>query len=76
MLCKLEHNQIVKYYGSKENATLIKKDGTHINVAYIVLEFIPGGELFDYVANTGPFPERIIKYFSKQILLIVQYIHS
>ena len=55
---------------------MVKKDGNHVNVAYIVLELIPGGELFDYVANSGPFSERIIKYFSKQILLIVQYIHS
>ena len=55
---------------------MIKKNGTHVNVAYIVLELIPGGELFDYIANTGPFSERIIKYFSKQILLTVQYIHS
>ena len=51
MLTLLKYKHIVKYYGSVENATMIKKDGTHVKVAYIVLEFMPGGELFDYVAN-------------------------
>ena len=37
---------------------------------------VAGGELFDYVANSGPFSEEICKYFFKQILLGVHYIHS
>jgi len=37
---------------------------------------IAGGELFDYVANSGPFKEDICKYFFKQILQGVHYIHS
>lgn len=37
---------------------------------------ISGGELFDYVANSGPFSEPIAKYYFKQILKGVHYIHS
>ena len=42
-----------------------KKDGTTVEVAYIVQEMISGGELFDYVANSGPFNEAICKYYFK-----------
>lgn len=37
---------------------------------------IAGGELFDYVANSGPFREDICKYYFKQILQGIHYIHS
>lgn len=37
---------------------------------------IPGGELFDYVANSGPFSEAICKYYFKQMLQGIHYIHS
>ena len=37
---------------------------------------IPGGELFDYVANSGPFSESICKYFFNQMLKGVNYIHA
>ena len=37
---------------------------------------VSGGELFDYVANTGPFQEPVCKYYFKQILQGVHYIHS
>ena len=73
---QLDHKHVVKYFEFKENATMIKKNGDQIQVAYIAQEMIAGGELFDYVANTGPFSEEICKYFFKQILQGVHYIHS
>ena len=55
---------------------MIKKDGTSVQVAYIAQEMISGGELFDYVSFSGPFSEPIAKYYFKQMLLGVHYIHS
>lgn len=53
-----------------------KKNGTQVQVAYIAQEMISGGELFDYVANSGAFSEQICKYYFKQMLQGIHYIHS
>ena len=47
---------------------MTKKNGERIPVAYIVQELVPGGELFDYVANSGPFRESIVRYYAKQLI--------
>ena len=73
---QLEHRHVVKYFEFKEQAQWIKSDGRTIDVAYIAQEMIEGGELFDYVANSGPFKEDICRYFFKQMLQGVHYIHS
>ena len=73
---QLDHPHVVKYFEFKENSTMIKKDGTPVQVAYIAQEMISGGELFDYVSYSGPFSEPIAKYYFKQMLLGVHYIHS
>ena len=67
---------MVKYFEFKEQATWIKKGDRTVEVAYIAQEMVPGGELFDYVANSGPFDESICKYYFKQMLQGVHYIHS
>ena len=37
---------------------------------------ITGGELFDYIANTGAFDESVCKFYFKQMLQGIHYIHS
>ena len=73
---QLNHKNVVRYFEFKEHAIWNKKNGSQVEVAYIAQEMIPGGELFDYVANSGPFKESICKYFFKQMLQGVHYIHS
>ena len=51
----LDHKHVLKYFEFNENAVWNKKDGSQVNVAYIVSELVPGGELFDYVKYTGLF---------------------
>jgi len=62
---QLDHRHVVKYFEFKERATMHKKDGSTVEVAYIAQEMISGGELFGYVANSGPFNEAICKYYFK-----------
>ena len=62
---KLDHQNIVKYYEFQEKSTQNKKSGEKVPVAYIAQEPVLGGELFDYVANTGPFSEEICRYYFK-----------
>lgn len=67
---------MVKYFEFKEKATWVKKSGKTVEVAYIAQEMIPGGEFFDYVANSGPFSESICRYYFKQMLRGINYIHA
>ncbi len=46
-------------------ATYEKTNGTKKNVTYIVLELAGGGELFDFIAQSGKFTESIARYYFK-----------
>ena len=37
---------------------------------------VSGGELFDYVANSGAFSERICRFYFKQMLKGLLYMHQ
>lgn len=60
---QLDHRFVVKQFEFKESAMWVKSDGSQVEVAYIAQEVITGGELFDYVANSGPFSVEICKYY-------------
>lgn len=45
-------------------------------VSYIVLELALGGELFDFVANSGRFEEPAARYYFKQFLEGLDYVHQ
>jgi serine/threonine protein kinase len=47
---QLEHENLVRLISVRENATYKNEDETTYNCFAIVLEFIGGGELFDFVA--------------------------
>jgi len=53
-----------------------KKNGKKKDVGYIVFELESGGELFDYVLETGAFPEPIARYYFKQLIDGLQYCHE
>jgi len=46
-----------------ENGTYTKKNGTTYEALCIVLEFCAGGELFEYVANSGRFSEEVARAY-------------
>ena len=45
-------------------------------MAYLVEEVIAKGELFDWVSETGPFAEPFVRYYAKQMLSGINYIHN
>ena len=39
-------------------------------------ELITGGELYGYIANSGSFSEKICRYYFKQMLKTIYYLHK
>lgn len=66
---------MVKLIDYKEDALWHKSDGRTVAVAYMVLELVQGGELFDFVA-LGAFSEPVCRYYFKQMLQVMHYVHS
>jgi serine/threonine protein kinase len=59
----LSHPNIVNLLDSADNAMVEKENGTKYPVICIALELASGGELFDYVATGGAFPERTCRFY-------------
>ena len=53
-----------------------KASGEKEHVIYIVLELATGGELFDYVATTGRFNEPIARFYFRQLIEGLDYVHQ
>lgn len=51
-----------------------KKEKKVVN--YIVLELAQGGELFDFVANSGRFNEKVARTYFHQLIDALKYLHS
>jgi serine/threonine protein kinase len=46
------------------------------DVLYIVLELVNGGELFDYIAKTGAFTINETRFYFKQLIEGISYLHQ
>lgn len=79
-LKKLKHPNLINLVDCNENGTIVSIKGpakkVTLHVIYIVLELATSGELFDYVALGERFSERVARYFFRQLVSGVGYIHS
>ena len=73
---KLNHSNIIKVVDFADNVSLEKRKGGIVQVTYIVLELATGGELFEYISTTGPFDERYCRFYFRQLIYGLEYIHS
>eukprot|EP01112_Ceratiomyxa_fruticulosa_P016244 TRINITY_DN4878_c0_g1_i1.p1 TRINITY_DN4878_c0_g1~~TRINITY_DN4878_c0_g1_i1.p1 ORF type:complete len:588 (-),score=164.58 TRINITY_DN4878_c0_g1_i1:221-1984(-) len=62
----LRHDNIVRYLGTSI-------DDENLN---IFLEYVPGGSISSLLAKFGVFSEQVIKVYTCQILVGLQYLHS
>ena len=62
-LTKLSHPNIIKIFDVQENAELIRRDKSKRSVNFMALELAENGELFEYVSTTGPFSERVARFY-------------
>ncbi|CAL5389827.1 unnamed protein product [Camellia sinensis] len=66
LLENLSHPNIVRYLGTtREDASL-----------NILLEIVPGGSISSLLGKFGSFPESVIRMYTKQLLLGVEYLHK
>ena len=43
---------------------------------YLILEYAEGGELFDFIADTGKLDQNMTRYYFKQLLDGLEFIHN
>ncbi|ESL10075.1 protein kinase A catalytic subunit [Trypanosoma rangeli SC58] len=43
---------------------------------YLLLEFVAGGELFTHLRKAGKFPNDVAKFYSAEVILAFEYLHS
>ena len=73
---QLNHENLVKLISVRENAVYKKKNEVTYNCFAIVLEYVGGGELFDFVAETGKFSEKVTRTYFHQMMNGLHYMHS
>lgn len=72
----LDHLNLVKLLDWDEDAKYIRPSGTQVKVFYLALELVSGGELFDFIAETGRFTEDVARYYFHQMIEGLEYIHT
>jgi serine/threonine protein kinase len=75
-LTHLHHPNIVNMMEFSNDGVVQKSNGRTYPVIYIVLELATGGEFFDYIATGGSFPERIARFYFKQLIEALDYVHT
>lgn len=76
VLSQLDHPSIVKLHEFSDNGFLNKSPDKKVPVLYLVFDLVTGGELFDYVALTGRFSDKLARYFFKQLINALEFLHS
>ncbi|KAK9477085.1 kinase-like domain-containing protein [Lipomyces japonicus] len=65
ILMKLDHPNVVRLKDYDDDA---------INI-YLVMEYVSGGDLMDYVTNNGPMSDKMARIVLKQVLQAVAHVH-
>ncbi len=73
---KLKHKNIVELIDYADDAVEKRPSGKEREVYFLALELARGGELFDYIAQTGKFSEPVARYYFHQIIDALDYMHK
>lgn len=72
----LDHPNVLKVLGHSERAVAEKTDGSKIVINYMALELAKGGEIFDFIAESGRFSEKVARYYFHQLISALEYMHK
>jgi len=75
ILAALKHTNIVNLVDFIESADYVKKNGQSYKAVAIIMELVPGGELFEYVADSGRFSEEVARTYFRILIETLEYCH-
>ena len=75
-MSKLSHPNILNMYEYSKDDFVEKDNGIKYPVVSIALELAEGGEVFDYISLGGAFNERTCRFYFRQLLAGLDYIHK
>ncbi|KZT22477.1 kinase-like protein [Neolentinus lepideus HHB14362 ss-1] len=66
MLMAVQHPFIINLWGSFQDS---------LNL-YMVMDYVPGGELFTLLRRSGRFPDPVAKFYTAEVALALHYLHG
>jgi serine/threonine protein kinase len=75
VMSSIEHPNIINLLDYSFHDCLVKQTGECKEVFYLALELATGGELFDFIAETGNFTEEVARYYFHQIIDALEYLN-
>jgi serine/threonine protein kinase len=75
-LATLSHLNVLNVIETCKEGKIEKEDGSLKDVLYVVLELAQGGELFDYVMETGKLQEAHARFYFRQMIDGIKHIHD
>lgn len=75
-LSSLNHPYVLNVVETVKEGKVEKPDGRTKDVLYTVLELATGGEMFDFLMETGKFGPKLARYFFRQMIEGLHHIHQ
>jgi len=75
-MIKIKSEYVMKLYAYNLNAKYPQKDGTHLSCILLVLEFCPGGELFDILYYCQQLDEVTARTYFQQMIQGLEDCHK
>ncbi|KAG6872517.1 hypothetical protein C0995_009207 [Termitomyces sp. Mi166 len=66
MLAVVQHPFIINLWGCFQDATNL----------YMVMDFVPGGELFTLLRRSNRFPDPVAKFYAAEVALALNHLHG
>ncbi|PSR71716.1 hypothetical protein PHLCEN_2v12420 [Hermanssonia centrifuga] len=66
MLQAVQHPFIINLWGTFQDSTNL----------YMVMDFVPGGELFTLLRRSNRFPDPVAKFYAAEVALALNYLHN
>ena len=73
---QIDHPNVIKFIAFDVNGTLTKRNGTEKAISYVVMEFLRGGSLFDFLFELPNFSDGFCRYFFRQIIEGLEACHK
>lgn len=76
VMSSINHPHIVNLVNYSFYDSLIKPNGDSKEVYYLALELAAGGELFDFLAESGAFSEEVARFYFHQLIDAFAYLNE